>query len=261
MSTTTTTMDNTRVRQAAAGVAALIGGYLLYLGANPQSDFGTALLGFWLGVILFGVTGWLLLRYYHPGSETPSADEVGAGEWRFIRFLRLGREAAPLYLGLRLFLALEWLQAGLHKLGDPGWVLTGAALKGYWTNVVAVPPPPASAAITFPAYRAFILFMLDNGWYAWFAKVVTVGELLVGLGFLFGGLIGFAAFFALLMNFAFMFAGSTSVNPMLVLLEVVVLLGWRTAGWWGIDRILLPRVGTPWARGQPGAAIRPATAH
>jgi thiosulfate dehydrogenase [quinone] large subunit len=255
-----TALKNRQLRQAAAGVAALIGGYLLYLGANPQSDFATALIGFWLGVLLFGATGWFLLRYYHPGAETPSADEVDAGEWRFIRFLRQGREAAPLYLGLRLFLALEWIQAGLHKLGDPGWTQTGVALKGYWTSVVAVPTPPASAAITFPAYRAFIQFMLDNGWFVWFAKVVTVGELLIGLGFLFGGLVGFAAFFALLMNFAFMFAGTTSVNPMLVLLETMVLLGWRTAGWWGIDRILLPRAGTPWARAKPGGEARPAPA-
>ena len=75
---------------------------------------------------------------------------------------------------------------------------------------------------------------------------------LYGLGLLFGGSIGFAAFFALLMNFSFLFAGSTSSNPMLILLEVVLLFGWRVAGWWGVDQFLLPRVGTPgyWARAQ-----------
>jgi thiosulfate dehydrogenase [quinone] large subunit len=88
--------------------------------------------------------------------------------------------------------------------------------------------------------------MLDNGWYTWFASVVAWGEVLIGLGFLFGGLIGFAAFFALLMNFAFLFAGTTSSNPMLIMLEVLILLGWRVAGWWGIDRLLLPRIGAPW---------------
>jgi hypothetical protein len=48
------------------------------------------------------------------------------------------------------------------------------------------------APITYPAYRAFIQFMLDNQWYVWFAKVISVGELLIGLGILLGGLIGFA---------------------------------------------------------------------
>jgi thiosulfate dehydrogenase [quinone] large subunit len=27
-------------------------------------------------------------------------------------------------------------------------------------------------------------------------------------------------------------------------------LAWRTAGWWGLDRWLLPLLGTPWAPGQ-----------
>jgi thiosulfate dehydrogenase (quinone) large subunit len=250
-------MDNRMMRQIGAGVVALIGGYILYVSASPQSGFGTSFIGFWVGVILFVAVAWFLLRYYRPGTEEPSADEVDVREWRFIRFLRYGQEAAPFYLGLRLFLAWTWLQAGLHKAGDPGWVQTGDALKGFWAGAAAV-PASGQPAITYPAYRAFIQFMLDNNWQTWFAKVITGGELLIGLGFLFGGLIGFAAFFALLMNFSFVFAGVTSSNPMLIMLEVVVLLGWRAAGWWGIDRFLLPRIGTPWAVGQPGPATRPA---
>jgi thiosulfate dehydrogenase [quinone] large subunit len=88
-------------------------------------------------------------------------------------------------------------------------------------------------------------------WYTWFAKVVAWGELLIGLGILLGGLIGFAAFFALLMNCSFLFAGSTSSNPILIMLEVVLPFGWRVAGWWGVDHYLLPRVGTPWSRPAP----------
>jgi thiosulfate dehydrogenase [quinone] large subunit len=118
---------------------------------------------------------------------------------------------------------------------------------------VALPAPPARPSITYPAYRAFIQFMLDNGWYTWFADLVAWGEVLIGLGFLFGALIGFAAFFALLMNFAFLFAGTTSSNPMLILLGVLILLGWRVAGWWGIDHFLLPRIGTPWRTAEPEA--------
>jgi thiosulfate dehydrogenase [quinone] large subunit len=230
-----------------AAAAALIGGYLLYLAANPGSDFGTALPAFWAGVILFVAVAWLLLRYYRPGTDAPSGDEVDIREWRFMRFLRYAREAAPFYLGLRLFLAWEWLEAGLHKVTDPAWVETGLAIRAYWERAVALPAPPARPPITYPAYRSFIQFMLDNNWHTWFADLIAWGEVLLGLGFLFGGLIGFAAFFALLMNFAFLFAGTTSSNPMLILLEVLVLLGWRVAGWWGVDRFLLPHLGTPWS--------------
>lgn len=250
-----TTLAHSTTRQAVAAVAALIGGYLLYLAANPASDFTTALWTFWLGVILFVGVAVLLLRYYQPGTDVPSADEINIREWRFVRFLRYGKEAAPFYLGLRLFLAYEWLEAGWHKVTDPQWVQGGAALLAYWQRAVAIPQqgrPP----ITYPAYRAFIQFMIDNNWQTWYGPLIAWGEVLVGLGFLFGGLIGFAAFFALLMNFAFLFAGSTSSNPTLILLQMIVIFGWRPAGYWGIDRFLLPRIGTPWAPGAHGE-IRP----
>ncbi len=244
-------------KQVVAAIAALVGGYLLYLGANPSSGFGTALVGFWLGLLLFVAVGWLLTRTYHPGGDSPSPDEIDVREWGFIRFLRYSREAAPLYLGLRLCLAWEWLTGGIEKAQTAGWVETGASLRAYWMRAVTI-PSSGSAPITYPSYRAFIQFMLDNHWDVWFGKVITYGEILVGLGFLFGGLIGFAAFFALLMNFSFIFAGSTSSNPLLIILEVIVLLGWRAAGWWGVDHFLLPRIGTPWSH--PHSAPRPVAA-
>jgi thiosulfate dehydrogenase [quinone] large subunit len=248
---------NRTTRQIVATVAALAGGYLLYVGANPESGFGTALVGFWAGVLLFSAVAWLLLRAYRPGADAPSDDEVGIREWRFVRFLRHGRDAAPLYLGLRLFLAWEWIESGWGKVQNPAWVQGGSALRAYWERAVAIPDPPARPPIVYPAYRSFIQFMLDNNWHGWFAQAVAWGEVLIGLGFLFGGLIGFAAFFALLMNFSFLFAGTTSSNPMLIMLEVLVLFGWRVAGWWGVDRFLLPRLGTPWTPG-PVRQERPA---
>jgi thiosulfate dehydrogenase [quinone] large subunit len=243
-------MGNLSMRQIGAAIAALVGGYLLYLSANPDSDFTTTLVTFWAGVILLGVIAWVLSRSYQPGDETPSQDEVPVKEWRIARFLRFGKEAAPLYLGVRVFLAYEWITASMHKLQDPGWVSTGTALQAYWQRAAAI-PAQGSAPITYPAYRSFIQFMLDNQWYVWFGKIIAVGELLIGLGILLGGLIGFAAFFALLMNFSFLFAGSTSSNPLLILFEVGLLFGWRVAGWWGVDHYLLPRVGTPWSQQGP----------
>ena len=255
-------MEKPATRRVVATVAALIGAYLLFLAANPDSDFSTTLVSFWLGVIIFTGVGWLLMRYYEPSSDVPNEQEVDVREWKFSRFLRYAKEGAPLYLGLRLFLASEWLEAGYHKLQDPAWVQTGQALRTYWERAAAIPAPPARPSIVYPAYRSFIQFMLDNNWHGWFAQAISYGEVLIGLGFLFGGLIGFAAFFALLMNFSFLFAGSTSSNPTLILLEVAFLMGWRVAGWWGVDRFLLPRIGTPWgARSAVAAAGTRGVAH
>jgi thiosulfate dehydrogenase [quinone] large subunit len=48
------------------------------------------------------------------------------------------------------------------------------------------------------------------------------------------------------MNMAFMLAGSTSVNPVLAILGVLLILAWKNAGYIGFDRYLLPLLGTPW---------------
>jgi thiosulfate dehydrogenase [quinone] large subunit len=53
-----------------------------------------------------------------------------------------------------------------------------------------------------------------------------------------------------LLNFSFIFAGSTSSNPLLIIMEgMIAFWAWRSAGWFGLDRFLLPLIGTPWAPG------------
>ena len=68
----------------------------------------------------------------------------------------------------------------------------------------------------------------------------------VGLGLILGVLTGFAAFFGALMNMSFLLAGSASTNPVLFTLAVGLILGWKVAGYYGVDRYLLPMLGTPW---------------
>jgi thiosulfate dehydrogenase [quinone] large subunit len=68
----------------------------------------------------------------------------------------------------------------------------------------------------------------------------------VGLGLIFGILTGFAAFFGAFMNMSFLLAGSASTNPVMFTLAVGVILAWKVAGYYGVDRWLLPMLGTPW---------------
>jgi thiosulfate dehydrogenase [quinone] large subunit len=75
----------------------------------------------------------------------------------------------------------------------------------------------------------------------------------VGLGLLVGALTGIAAFFGATMNMSFMLAGSASTNPILFMLAVGLMLAWRVAGYYGLDRYLLPALGAPW---RPGTAFR-----
>lgn len=160
---------------------------------------------------------------------------------------------ALLWMPVRFFVGRDWISAGWHKVTDPEWTQGGAALQSYWQRAVAIPEqgrPP----ITYDWFRQFLQYMLDHGWYTWFAKLVAYGEVLVGLGLVVGALVGIAAFFGTVMNFSFMLAGTASTNPVLFGLGVLLVLAWKVAGYWGLDRWLLPVLGTPWPRAETSAA-------
>lgn len=158
-----------------------------------------------------------------------------------------------LWLIARLYLGYQWLESGLGKITNPAWMQTGAALKGFWTAAVAIPEAPARAQITYGWYRAFLQGMLDSGAYVWFGKLVAIGELAIGIALVLGLFTGIAAFFGGFMNWNFMMAGSASTNPVLFTIAVLLILAWKSAGWLGLDRWVLPLVGTPW---QPGTAFQ-----
>ena len=102
---------------------------------------------------------------------------------------------AWLWLIVRVYVGYSWLTSGLGKLSNPAWVQTGVALKGFWERAAAVPDAPARPLIVFDWYRTFIQFLLDSGSYTWFAKLVTAGEILIGIALILGIFTGIAAFF------------------------------------------------------------------
>jgi uncharacterized membrane protein YphA (DoxX/SURF4 family) len=87
-----------------------------------------------------------------------------------------------------------------------------------------------------------------------FSYLITFGEILVGVALILGLLTGFAAFFGGFMNASYLFAGTVSTNPVLLLLAILLVLAWRVAGYWGLDRWALPMLGVP---GAPGTLFRP----
>lgn len=160
---------------------------------------------------------------------------------------------ALLWLVVRVYVGYQWLTSGLGKLQNPAWMATGEALKGFWTRAVAIPEAPARPAISFDWYRAFIQSLLDSGSYVWFAKLVAIGEVLIGVALILGLFTAVAAFFGGFMNWNFMMAGTASTNPVLFPLSILLILAWKTAGYWGLDRFVLPILGTPW---QPGKVFK-----
>jgi len=168
----------------------------------------------------------------------------------FARFLFSDTRMAPVWLMVRLFVGFSWLDAGWHKIIDTGaktnYIIDGSGMLAFWQRIAAIPAAPAKPVISYDFYRSFIQFMIDSHWEGFFGKLIAFGETSVGLGLIFGAFVGIAAVSGAFMNLNFMLSGSVSSNPVLLLLGFLLVLAWKTAGFIGFDRYLLPLVGTPW---------------
>lgn len=170
----------------------------------------------------------------------------------FARYLFTDPSSAGLWLAIRFYIGWEWINAARHKLVSSAWMSDGSALQAYWVRASAI-PEKGQPAITYGWYRDLLEFMLDHDWFTWFAKLVTLGELFVGIALVLGAFVGIAAFFGAMMNFNYMLAGSASTNPVLFTMAILLILAWKVAGRLGLDRWLLPALGTPW---RPGGLFR-----
>lgn len=156
---------------------------------------------------------------------------------------------AWLWLILRVYLGWAWLSSGWGKYAGGKWA-AGEGLKGFWTNAVVI-PETGRPSVAYDWYRTFLQFMLDREWYTWFADLVMYGEIIVGILLIIGAFTGIAALLGGFMNWNFIMAGAASSNGMLLVLAVLIVLAWKVAGWYGLDRWLLPAVGVPWTWSTP----------
>ncbi len=154
-------------------------------------------------------------------------------EPRWARFLFAGQTAAWLWLVVRLYMASVWVPAGWEKVTSGEWLFgDGAPIAGLVGGAIADKGTPGW-------YVSFLQTVVQP--YAGFwATLVALGELAVGLGLLVGLLTGIAAFFGVVMNANYVLSGVLSSNPVLIVLGALVMLAWRNAGWIGLDRWFIP---------------------
>jgi len=232
-------------------ITALLGLYTVNPWFEPPESIATYVdWGLWVGFIV------LLVLLYRE-RKTHAGETVEIEGPAFARFLFSNSRAGLFWLPVRLLVGFAWLDAGWHKLTGEGWMDGGSALRAYWERAAAIPEggrPP----ITYEWYRDFINFLLGGNHETWFAVLITFGEIAVGVGLVLGLLTGVAAFFGAFMNMSFLLAGSASTNPVLFTLAIGLMLAWKVAGYYGVDRYLLPLLGTPWHVGS--IAGRPAGA-
>jgi thiosulfate dehydrogenase [quinone] large subunit len=228
----------------------------LWSQTNARGEYSVIAGTFWTYALFAAIIGaglWQASRTPEEGidislkTEEQTPGQIHDPKWW--RLLLGNAYLAVFWMPLRFFVGRDWLIAGEHKIREDAWVKSGEALKGFWTNAVTVPEGrPSAPAGTYDWYRSFLQYMIDHEWYSWFGKLIAYGEFLVGLGLIVGALVGIAAFFGTLMNFSFIMAGTASSNPVLFGLGIFLVLAWKVAGYVGLDRYLLPVLGTPWQR-------------
>lgn len=230
--------------------AAVAAGFLFFYLWRDKLDYGTTEGKVFTVLALLVIVGAAATFVYDRMVKDPV--EVGATELpqpALSRFLFHDTRAAALWLIVRLYVGLSWLEGGIHKIADPkgAWDYgNGASILGYWKGAVAIPAQGAPRINEeYAWYRSFLQLLIDSEAHTWFAPLIAWGEVLVGLGLIFGVLTGWAAFFGMLMNMSFMLAGSASTNPVLFTISILLVLAWRVAGYLGGDRFVLPLLGVP----------------
>src|SRR5712692_5001468 len=103
---------------------------------------------------------------------------------------------AWIWLIIRVYAGYQWFMAGYEKLINPAWTgaKAGTDITGWYAGFLQ------SFVIPYAAI------------WSW---AITLGEIAVGLGLIFGILTGFAAFFGGMMNANYLLAGTISTTPLL----------------------------------------------
>jgi thiosulfate dehydrogenase [quinone] large subunit len=146
-----------------------------------------------------------------------------------------------IWLILRVYVGWSWLSEGIDKATTPAWIGANAgSFLTVWITKALLKTQGAHPDV--------------QGWYGWFLSaivlphaalwsyIVTFGEIGVGIALILGLFTGIAAFFGTTMNASYLLAGTVSTNPILFAFGSLLVLAWKTAGWWGLDRVVLRRV-------------------
>ncbi|WP_243291946.1 DoxX family protein [Bacillus sp. FJAT-47783] len=148
-----------------------------------------------------------------------------------------GPKVAIIWTILRIWLGVQWLESGIHKITG------GFDATGFLQGAVA------KSTGDHPAVQ---------GWYAAFLENVAIpnvgafnilipyGELFVGIGLILGFMTIPALLAGAFMNLNFMLAGTTSTNPVLYTVAILLMFAGTAAYFYGVDRMVLPILRDKW---------------
>lgn len=169
-----------------------------------------------------------------------NASRTSIAEPPIARLLFAETTLAPLWLLARLYVGGNWLAAGWDKLVDPAWVgaRAGAGIVQLFAPAVertATGDAGGAAGYAGALAQAIVPHAALAG------QVLLVAEILLGVATIVGLFTGVAAFLGSAIHTPYVLLG----NPLVVVLALLLVLAWRVAGYYGLDRWVLPLVGVP----------------
>ena len=159
-------------------------------------------------------------------------------EPKLSRFLFANTRLSLFWLIIRICVGYQWVMAGWSKLENPMWLgkSAGFAIKNFIDHALL---QNAGGGQYMPTWYSYFIQHVVLRHPVFFSYLVAYGEILVGVALILGLFTGIAALFGIFMNANYLFAGSISINPIMIVLELILILAWRTAGWVGLDRFIL----------------------
>jgi thiosulfate dehydrogenase [quinone] large subunit len=142
------------------------------------------------------------------------------------------RRLAVLWAAARIWLGVEWIQAGWAKL----WGAENAAFLHH--DGAGVAGFAAHGAASYTWWHHFLTgFVVPNS--GWIGITVSVAEFTIGVALLLGFLTPGFALAGLVLNVTYMLSGTAGVNPAYAAASILLILTWRTSGWIGCDGVTM----------------------
>lgn len=175
-----------------------------------------------------------------------------------------------IWLLLRLWLGYNWAMDGFEKVfgeGSAGWVgdKAGTSVMGFLKGAIAKSYlAPDFVAGSRPGVQNWYADLVQNVFMpnaTLFSYMVAYGELLVGIALIIGIFTRFSALMGVIMNLSYLLAGTVSVNPQMLVIGLIILMGGAGVTYYAADRFVIPFLKAQIvARSSGGQAPKPRTA-
>ncbi|AET68067.1 DoxX protein [Desulfosporosinus orientis DSM 765] len=148
---------------------------------------------------------------------------------------------------LRLYVGYDFLTSGWEKIisGFNGTAVTGFLKGGLAQTHGALLASKGAAAAAHPNVSDVWAWFISNVFIPsspLVACFVKFGEFFVGLGLILGCFSALAAFFGIIMNFSYLLSGTVSVNPQLIIFQLIILLIGAAIYTIGVDQFFMGKL-------------------